>query len=50
MRRFGRHPAPLKRQDLIALNMLDLSMPVPDAASAKVNDVVFMYSVPLLNQ
>ena len=42
--------APLKRQDLIALNMLDLSMPVPDAASAKVNEVVFIYSVPLLNQ
>jgi hypothetical protein len=42
---------PLKRQDLIALNMLDLSMPVPDAASARVNEgVVFMYSVPLLNQ
>jgi hypothetical protein len=41
---------PLKRQDLIALNMLDLSMPVPDAASARVNDVVFIYSVPLLNQ
>jgi hypothetical protein len=42
---------PLKRQDLIALNMLDLSMPVPDAASARVNDVVvLMYSVPLLNQ
>ena len=40
---------PLKRQDLIALNMLDLSMPVPDAASARVNEVVvFMYSVPLL--
>jgi hypothetical protein len=43
--------APFKRQDLIALNMLDLSMPVPDAASARVNEVVvFMYSVPLLNQ
>jgi hypothetical protein len=31
--------APLKRQDLIALNMLDLSMPVPDAASARVNSL-----------
>jgi hypothetical protein len=31
-------------------HMLDLSMPVPDAASARVNDVVFIYSVPLLNQ
>jgi hypothetical protein len=30
---------------------VDLSMPVPDAASARVNEVVvFMYAVPLLNQ
>ena len=40
----------LKRQDLIALNMLDLTMPVADAASARFNDVVvFMYCLSLLN-
>jgi hypothetical protein len=38
--------APLKRHDLIALKMFDLKMPVPDAASARVNDVILlMYSI-----
>src|ERR1700724_1172565 len=42
--------APLKRQDLIALNMPDLTMPVSDTASSRAKDVVvFMYSIPLLS-
>jgi hypothetical protein len=42
---------PLKRQDLIALNMLDLTMPVAAEASARLSDVVvFMRCIPLLNQ
>jgi hypothetical protein len=49
MRRFGRHPAPLKRQDLIALDMLELTLPAADEASARLRDVVvFMRCVPLL--
>ncbi len=37
---------PFTRQDVIALNMLDLSLPVPGAASVWVNDVALsMYSV-----
>ena len=51
MRNWPNSPrALLKRQDLIALNMLDLTMPVADAASARFNDVVvFMYCLSLLN-
>jgi hypothetical protein len=38
--------APLKRQDLIALSMPDLTIPVADAASARLSEaVVFMRSV-----
>jgi hypothetical protein len=40
-----------QRQDLIALNMLDLTMPVADEAPARFSDVVvFMRCIPLLNQ
>ena len=45
MRRFGRHPAPLKRQDLIALNMLDLTMAVADEVSARLSDVVGVHAL-----
>jgi hypothetical protein len=37
--------APLKRQDLIALNMLDLTMAVADEVSARLSDVVGVHAL-----
>jgi hypothetical protein len=46
MRRFrASSRTPLKRQDLIALNMLDLTMAVADEVSARLSDVVGVHAL-----